>query len=59
MKTKKFGLELSDEWVELEQTLLKVFLNYFIARKKLHSIKCIDDTKIIETVIIVTQKKKE
>lgn len=56
---KNNGLELSDEWVKLAQALLKVFWNYFPIGKKLHSIKCIDYTNIIETAIIVPQKEKE
>jgi len=38
---------------------IKSFSKLFHSRKKLYSIKCIDDSKIIETAIIVPQKKKE
>lgn len=59
VNVKNIGLELSDEWVKLAQDLLKVFWNYFTTGKKLHSIKYIDHTNIIETVIIVPQKEKK
>lgn len=44
--TKKFGLELNDEWVELEQQVFIFFSKLLNSRKKWHNIKCIDDTKM-------------